>query len=137
MTQQREHLEQVALFDWAKLQAPAHPELRLLFAIPNGGERPKSAATALKREGVRPGVPDVCLPVPKGPFSSLYIELKAPKEPGSTKRAGRLSPEQTEWGRLLLEAGCAWEVCFGWDEARGVLARYLGQAGPVNSEGTT
>ena len=34
-----EHDEQVALFDWANLQANRDPALRLLFAVPNGGKR--------------------------------------------------------------------------------------------------
>lgn len=97
-----------------------------MFAIPNGGHRHKATAGRLKAEGVRAGVPDLCLPVPRNGYGALYIELKAPREPGSTKRAGKLSPAQSEFGRQLIAAGNAWSVCFGWEEARQHIEGYLG-----------
>jgi len=120
-----ESQHQIALFEWAAVAVCFHPELRLLYANANGGHRNIVTATRMKAEGVKPGVPDICLPVARGPFHSLYIELKVPKEPGSTKRAGRLSMAQQEWGRMLLNEGNAWEVCFGWEDARQVIENYL------------
>ena len=71
-----EHDEQVALFQWAELNEGAMPELALLFAVPNGGYRPMTTAAQLKAEGVKAGVPDVCLPVARGRFHGLWLELK-------------------------------------------------------------
>lgn len=50
-----EHQEQVALVRWSRLSESAHPELRLLIAIPNGGARSTVTGARLKAEGVRPG----------------------------------------------------------------------------------
>ena len=54
--------EQVALFGWAEYNEAYYPELRLLYAIPNGGHRHKAMSAELKAEGVKPGVPNLCLP---------------------------------------------------------------------------
>jgi hypothetical protein len=71
-----EHDEQVALSRWVTLLQPRHPELALLHAIPNGGHRHKAVAVRLKAEGVKRGVPDLCLPVPRGGHHGLYLEMK-------------------------------------------------------------
>ena len=58
--------EQKALFRWAELAKGGHPELGLMYATPNGGSRNPIEARHLKEQGVKPGVPDIFLPVPKG-----------------------------------------------------------------------
>jgi len=121
-----EHAEQAALFRWAALASRVHPELRLLFAVPNGGARNKRTAGMLKAEGVRAGVPDVCLPVPRNGLGALYIELKRPGVPGRAK--GALRPAQREWLAALQEAGNCVAVAYGWEQARGVIERYLSEA---------
>jgi hypothetical protein len=118
-----EHDEQVALVKWARLAAKQHPELSLLFAIPNGGARSKATAGRLKAEGVLPGMPDVCLPSPQGLLGACYIELKRPKSPG--KPAGVESPAQKAMRKALNHAGNYAVVCYGWEEARDALLWYL------------
>jgi hypothetical protein len=71
-----EHDEQVNLFHWADIMSPQYPELALLHAIPNGGKRNINVARKLKEEGQKAGVPDICLPVPRGEYHGLYIEMK-------------------------------------------------------------
>ena len=61
-----EHQEQAALFRWAWFAQVKHPALALLYAIPNGGHRHKAVAARMKAEGVKAGVPDLCLPVARG-----------------------------------------------------------------------
>ena len=61
-----ESQEQQALFSWAEYAKGLHPELGLLYHIPNGGKRDKLEAARLKLEGVKAGVPDLCLPVARG-----------------------------------------------------------------------
>ena len=67
---------QEALFTWAKMQESRYPELSLMYAIPNGGSRHVIEAANLKRQGVKAGVFDVCLPVAKGVYHGMYLELK-------------------------------------------------------------
>ena len=65
-------------------------------------------------------MPDICLPVPRGKFHGLYIEMKKLK-------GGTVSREQKEWGAKLARQGYCWKVCHGWEEARDVLTEYLGE----------
>lgn len=51
------------LFSWIDGMALECPFMRLAFHPANGGHRHISTAERLKREGVRPGVPDVMIPV--------------------------------------------------------------------------
>lgn len=112
-----EHEEQVALFRWAEFARARWPELALLFAIPNGGERHPAVAAKLKAEGVKRGVPDICLPVACGVFHGLYVELKS--------ATGRASGEQRGWIDALRVQGYRAEVCRGWLQARDVIMDYL------------
>lgn len=130
MSRSPEHREQCLLFRWAALDALGCPELALLYAIPNGGHRNRVAAAKLKAEGVRRGVPDICLPVARSGCGSLYIEMKAdyyrPVQGRKPKRVrGRPTKEQRWWIERLREAGQAAVVCWGWEEARDEILRYL------------
>ena len=68
-----ESVEQQCLFRWAAFQIGRYPELKLLYHVPNGGSRKKSEAGRFKAEGVKAGVPDLCLPVARGCSHGLYI----------------------------------------------------------------
>lgn len=113
-----EAAEQKALFKWAHMSEGRWPELRLLHHCPNGGSRDPREAHNLRLEGVKPGVPDICLPVPRGGYHGLYIELKRLK-------GGRVSEEQKDWLSALTRQGYMAVVCHGWQEAQGVIMGYL------------
>lgn len=115
---QPEHVEQSLLIQWAEMAKHRVPELGLLYAIPNGGHRHPAVAGKLKAEGVKSGVPDLCLPVARGGYHALYLEMKAGP-------AARVSPNQTYWHAKLREQGCAVRVCYGWDQAREAIEQYL------------
>lgn len=114
-----EHQEQVALFEWAAWMARKHPDLLLMHAIPNGGKRDIRTAARLKAEGVKPGVPDIFLPVPKDGKHGLYIELKR-------SRGGTVSKEQEAWIRALSAQEYVCAVCHGHREAIRVITDYMG-----------
>lgn len=128
-----EHGHQTALMQWVATIGIAMDErLRLLFAIPNGGDRRMSVAAAMKAEGVKPGVPDLMLPVPvveRGYVRTgmmrpgLWIEMKKPSL--ALRKNGGLSEAQVGWHRELTRQGYAVAVCFGWEAAAGTLLRYL------------
>ena len=113
-----EHQHQVNLIFWARRLAKQYPELDLLFAIPNGGHRHVSVARKLKAEGVKSGVPDLCLPVARNGFFGLWIEMKGD--------VGRISPNQKVWIDKLRNEGYRVKVCFGYHDAAKVIADYLG-----------
>ena len=50
-----EHDEQYKLFLWTRYR----PELKWMFAIPNGGIRDRITAARMKQEGVKSGVWDI------------------------------------------------------------------------------
>ena len=110
--------EQRALFEWASFNLGRYPELLLLYHIPNGGSRNAIEAKNLKAQGVKAGVPDVCLPVACGEYSALYIEMKR-------REGGHLSEVQRDWLALLNRVGNKAVVCKGWEEARDAIIEYL------------
>lgn len=106
--------EMIALFDWASYR----PDLRLMYHITNEGRRSVQHTQSLLRQGMKPGVPDICLPVAKGRYHGLYIELKR-------KYGGRTSPEQKAWQAALLKEGYAACVCKGFEEAKETIDWYM------------
>lgn len=118
---------QANVFKWSR-QPSIHakwPELALLHHIPNGGRRDAVEARHLKEQGVKPGVPDLCLPVARGRYHGLYIEMKTEK--------GHTSGAQDWWIEHLAAQGNFVEVCHGWESAVRVLEWYLslpGEAAP-------
>lgn len=111
--------EQEALFRWAAYSRVKYPELALIYHIANEGKRSGLTGYRLKLQGLQPGVPDICLPVPSGRFTALYIELKR-------RNGGRVSEAQRGWISALNRVGCRAVVCHGWDDAREEIERYLG-----------
>lgn len=69
---------QEAIISWAHTLEPRYPELKWLHAVPNGGYRSGREAVGLQRQGVKSGVLDLHLPVARGGFHGLMIELKRP-----------------------------------------------------------
>lgn len=111
--------EQTALFQWAALMRGRLPGIELMYHVPNGGSRHPAEAARLKAQGVKAGVPDICLPVPQGEKHGLYIELKAGK--------GKPTEKQKAWIAALREQGYAAGVCHGWRHAASVICRYYGE----------
>jgi len=114
---------QILVMCWAKkISLAGRAELDLLFHIPNGGSRSKREGAMFKAMGVKAGVPDLCLPVPRGEFNNLWIEMKV--EDGSTSEA------QEQWHRSLESHGGYVVVAYGWKNAIAAICGYLGGAWP-------
>jgi hypothetical protein len=114
-----EHEEQTAVILWARANESRLPALRTLFAIPNGGRRDPATARMLAAEGVRAGVPDLCLPVMRGGFGALWIEMKR------RDFSNRLSSEQASFVGALRAAGHHVVVAYGAPEAIAAILAYL------------
>ncbi len=97
---QQEHRLQVACLEWLRM---AYPNV-LCYAIPNGGQRTERAGKRLKEEGMTAGIPDLHIPLPRGAYASLYIEMKNGKK-------GRLSDQQKQLINLLQSYGNKVVVC--------------------------
>lgn len=72
-------------------------EMRLIFAIANGGKRTARTAAILKKTGVKKGVFDLFLPIARGGAHGLFIEMKT--------KTGRLTKLQVLMSKALDAQG--------------------------------
>jgi len=79
----------------------------MYFAIPNGGKRNLITAKKLKAEGVKAGVPDICI-IHDG--QTYFLEVKRPKT--LTVGKGRLSLTQKAMIERIKEAGAEVAVVY-------------------------
>jgi hypothetical protein len=93
---------------------------RIEFALsrPERREQTQGGSGTASAEGVKAGVPDLCLPVARGQYHGLYIELKR-------HRGGRTSDHQSEWLDALSAQGYKAALCYGWEQAAGTIIEYL------------
>lgn len=114
-----EDIEQARVIAWADDPATQRrlPEVADLYAIPNGGFRHKSTAMRMRWTGARPGIPDLHLPVPRGPYASLYVEMKAMDGVLSPAQKGRI-PRLERHGNKVI-------VAHGADKAIAGIEAYL------------
>jgi hypothetical protein len=114
-----EFAHQSALFCWCALSVGKYPELELLFHIPNGGYRGKAEAGRFKAAGVKAGVWDLFLPVARGGYHGLFVEMKKLGEkiiPGS---------KQDKFGKGVNAQNYATCVCDSWTLAKARIENYL------------
>lgn len=113
--------EQMALCAWARLHEHTHPELAWLFHVANGGSRHPLEAKKLKFLGVRPGVFDLLLLCPRGPYMGLAIEMKS--------RTGKPTKEQLRFYVEVRKQGYHAVIAYGFEQARAALLAYLALPG--------
>ncbi len=111
-----EQKQQAAYFQWCAKSGIK--ELEQAFAVPNGGSRHMLEALNLKRSGVRPGVPDVLLPIAKGGFIGLALEFKW--------NYGKPSEAQIDRVTALQMAGWCVMLVWDWEAAKRATEGYLG-----------
>jgi hypothetical protein len=91
---------QIACVQWFNYNYPQYG--KLLFHVPNGGQRSKITAAILKREGVVAGVADLILLVPNDTHHGLCIEMKTAK--------GRQTDNQKYWEQLVIGQGYQYSI---------------------------
>lgn len=112
-----EATEQEIVINWCEYNSTRHPELKLIYHVPNGGSRNQLEAVNLKRQGVKAGAPDLNLPVALHGFHGLYIEMKFGKN--------KTTEKQKWWLEQLQKQGYKTAVCYGADEAIDTIKEYL------------
>ncbi|HFG9645183.1 TPA: VRR-NUC domain-containing protein [Yersinia enterocolitica] len=85
--------------------------------MPNEGKRGPKAARDAKRLGLRKGVPDLFLALPRGGYAGLWVEMKV--------IGGKVTAEQQLWLLRLRNSSYRAEVCEGLDAVKKVLFQYL------------
>ncbi len=118
-----EATEQERVINWARFHEKDYPELALLHHIPNGGSRNQLEAANLKRQGVKAGVPDLCLPVARNGKHGLYVEMKWKKN--------KTTEKQDWWLERLRQQGYETAVCWTAEEAMEKIAEYMGMTEEV------
>ena len=116
-----EHTEQVAVIQWYRYQYPKYAEC--LWSIPNGSHLAGDARLRaikmnnMKAEGLKVGVSDLFLMIPKSNWHGLFIEMKV--------KGGKLSDSQKEFMGAATLMGYQAVVCFGFNEAKDAITKYL------------
>lgn len=120
MAQRNEEIEQARVIKWSHKVAVREllPALKWLHHSPNGGKRTPLVGAQMKALGVKPGFPDLILPVRVGGCPGLVIEMKS--------ATGRTSAAQDEWLEHLEDQGWCVEVARSAQDARVHLCLYLG-----------
>ena len=98
-------------------------DLNSVFAIPNGARLPLGHAVQLKRQGLKAGVADVCLPRARGKYNALYLEFKG---------KGSLSPNQKQFKKDCELNNNGYVVVKSFDEAYNAVNNYLAIKNPHN-----
>lgn len=110
--------EQAALIEWA--DKTVIDGIRIgdyLIHIPNEGKRGPMAARDAKRLGLRAGVPDLFLALPRGDYAGLWVEMKSAK--------GKVSENQQCWSIRLRAQGFYSIFAFGFAKASLVIVNYM------------
>lgn len=113
-----EHQLQASIIEWsAWMGVSKYPELKMLFAVPNGLFTTAASAGKAKAEGLKSGVPDLILPVPRGGHTGMALELKVGKN--------KPSDNQLWWLRNLHSYGWYTVVCWTYEDAVAAFEEYL------------
>lgn len=108
------HIEsayQQQVIEWSKwaYKTGKYPLLCLLHCSLNGVKLSKTQAGIAKAQGMLSGVPDLFLPVPRGKYHGLYIEMK--------HGDNTLTENQKKFLQNAANVGFAVSVCYSAQEA--------------------
>lgn len=114
-----EYLEQKALFEWAKNPATLkkYPAIDLMSSSLNGVRLGISQAKKAKYSGMLAGEYDIKLPVKRGSYIGLIIEMKHGKN--------TLTEEQKWYKKRMQEEGHYAVECWNWEDAKKEIENYL------------
>ena len=108
------HLEaehQKTVVEWAKwaYKTGKYPNLNMIHCSLNGVKLSATQARIAKAQGMLSGVPDLFLPVPRGKYHGLYIEMK--------HGSNTLTENQKKFLQNAANVGFAVSVCYSAQEA--------------------
>jgi len=112
-----EFSHQCSIFLWAAYMACNYPELILLNGSLNGVRLPWGLAKKAKAAGMKKGYPDLFLPVARGGYHGLFMELKV--------KRNYCTPAQRWWLEALRKQGYYAVSIRGEERAKVVIIDYL------------
>ena len=104
---------QMTVMDWVRLNPSISPNI---FHIPNGGDRAPQYAKKLRRMGLKPGVSDLFIAMPRHGYNGAWVELKS--------AGGRLAPAQKVFLADMVNQGYAAKVCYSIEETIEFIKHY-------------
>lgn len=110
------HLESTIQINCVKWFRLAYPD-KILFAIPNGGQRSVITAKVLKAEGTLAGVADLFLVHASKGYNGLFIEMKTEQ--------GRQSLTQQMFEKSVTLEGYKYNIARNFDEFRDIIKQYI------------
>lgn len=117
-----EHQIQSAFFDFIRIKRNSDWRYKLVFAVPNGGQRHPAVAAKMKAEGVTPGVADVLCLYPAHGHCGLCLEFKRPKE--------KQTEAQREFENYVHTAGYMYQVVRDAEMAIKLVERWFSKPPP-------
>lgn len=114
-----ERFEMIAIMEWIGLHPNVMP---YVIHIPNEGKRSFYEGKMLKKMGLRKGVSDLFIAIPKARYHGLWIEHKARRSNG---KFGTPTVEQLLFIEQMNHQGYYATVTQGIDDAINTLKWYL------------
>jgi hypothetical protein len=115
---QWEEAFQEAVFRRCNERIPEDRHWYYIYHVPNGGARDRHTGAALKRAGVKPGVPDIQWDIARHGYHGLRLELKSGKN--------KTEASQDDWLQFLANEGyCVAIVTDDIEEVMRILEWYL------------
>ena len=105
---------QTAIVDWFALQYPEFAGM--FFAVANGGQRNAREGARLKKQGLRAGVSDLILLVPRPHVLLLEVKVKG----------GKLSDAQKIWLAAAAALGHTTAVAYDFHAAKAAIVNHIG-----------
>lgn len=106
---------QIALMEWISLHPYISP---YIIHIPNEGKRSISFGRKLKKMGMRSGVYDLFIAMPKHGYHGMWLELKSKK--------GKLSAKQIMFGKDMEKQNYLPCVAWSLEDAMNIIKLYCG-----------
>ena len=121
---QWEKIEQKKAVAWFHLTYPQYYDL--FYHIANEGRRVQAWANELKALGMKKGMLDLHLDVPRKARNGVfYYGLRIEVKPNKDDTQSALTPAQENTINKMNEQGYFACVCFGYDQIREVIEWYL------------
>lgn len=109
-----EQIEHIKLMDWVRSKSHIHP---FVFHIGNERKTSVQQGKLLKRMGIKAGVSDLFIGIPRGEWHGMFLELKAGKNK-PTKAQELFMQDFASQGYY-----CVW--CQGFEEAKKLILEYV------------
>lgn len=106
------------IFDWARWQQGKYPQLKAMYHAANEGKRSARAGAELKRQGMKPGVSDICLPYASGKYNNLYVELKVGNNKAADNQLKFVDMINSIGGKAVVVYGSEAAIeLIGWEKS--------------------